>query len=308
MMMWVLLICAALIAAPLIIEATRKPTNAARRSAAPGSFVDLPQGMTHFKWTGPEQGRVVVCIHGLTTPSFVWRQIEQDLAQQGFRVLTYDHFGRGFSDRIGGAQNRAFFLRHLHDVLESQKIDQDVTLIGYSMGGAIATAYAAQNPNSTRQVVLLAPAGARPVIGSTLGRLIALPVIGTWIILACYPEMLRKGLRAEADHPTSVPGINQLQNQELDYRGFLPAVARSLRGILSESFQADHQALRHAAIPVMTIWGADDAVIPISSKDILSEWNPDMLHHVIEQTGHNVPYAQHETVMGHITPFLQADD
>ena len=117
-MMWVYLILAAVIASPLIIEATRKKMNDAARGDAPGQFAKLSGGVTHYQWRGPEGGPVAICIHGLTTPSFVYDGIAEGLSQIGFRVLTYDLYGRGYSDRPKGTQDIAFFRKQLSELLD----------------------------------------------------------------------------------------------------------------------------------------------------------------------------------------------
>ncbi|MEM7630581.1 MAG: alpha/beta hydrolase, partial [Pseudomonadota bacterium] len=72
-MIWVIVILLGLIAVPVTIEAMRTSMSEDRQQAAPGRIALLSQGRTHYEWLGPERGPVAVCIHGLTTPSFVWR-------------------------------------------------------------------------------------------------------------------------------------------------------------------------------------------------------------------------------------------
>ena len=109
-MLWFVLLVLALAALlPFADEWRRKPMNAAARTVARGDFADLSQGRTCYRWTGPLRGPVAVCVHGLTTPSQVWDSIAEGLAAQGFRVLTYDLYGRGFSDRPPGRQDAGFF-------------------------------------------------------------------------------------------------------------------------------------------------------------------------------------------------------
>ncbi|WP_319799768.1 alpha/beta fold hydrolase [Roseobacter weihaiensis] len=312
MLTWALILLAGVVAVPLVVEATRKPMNKKARLDAPGSFVTLSQGVTHYQWHAPETGvenrPVIVCIHGLTTPSFVWGSIAKGLAALGFRVLTYDLYGRGYSDRPRGVQDRGFFLRQLNDLLESQKVDDDIIVIGYSMGGAIAAAFAARQPQGIRQVVLLAPAGMQSVAAGTLRYVAGTPIIGLWLMLFRYPEILRKGLREEEHLPSSVPDITRLQNAELDYRGFVPAVHASLLDLLNDSFQPEHETLRQEQVPVLAIWGAADDVIPLSAKETLAGWNKDVQHHVIDGAGHGLPYTHTPQVLARIEAFLQPGD
>lgn len=296
-MMWVFLILAAIIATPLVIELNRRKMNGAARATAPGQFVELSNGVTHFNWHGPARGTMAVCIHGLTTPSFVWRGIARGLALMGFRVLTYDLYGRGYSDRPQGKQNAAFFVSQLQELLEHEAVDGQITLIGYSMGGAIATCYAAAHPDKVRQLVLLAPAGMGVVAGK-MGNFIArTPIIGDWLMLALYPGTLRKGIRAERGVPTSVPDIGTLQEAELDYKNFIPSVLASIRGFLPRPLRAEHEVLHEHGVPVLAIWGKDDEVIPLTAVDTLTEWNPDTHQEVIEGAGHGLTYTHTDQIL-----------
>jgi len=304
-MIWALLLLAGIAAAPFVIEALRRPMKDATRKTAPGTFVELSQGVTHYQWSGPAEGPVLVCIHGLTTPSFVWQGLRPALEQQGFRVLTYDLYGRGYSDRPKGVQNPAFFLQQLNDLLASQQVRTDITVIGYSMGGAIATLFAADRPQDIKRLILLAPAGMRPVGTGLFKAAVQNAYLGRWVMLTLYPFILRKGLRAEAHLPSSVPGINALQHAELTRRGFVPAVHSSLLGMLSNDLAAEHMLLANQHIPVMAIWGAEDDVIPLAAKDQLAEWNPNAAQRVIPDAGHGLTYTHEREIDALLAPFLK---
>lgn len=112
-----------------------KPMKGAARVDAPGGFAELPRGLTRYRWSGLLRGPVAVCARRLTTPGQAWEGIAEGLAAQGIRVLTYDLYGRGYSDRPAGRQDAESFCGQLEELLENQGIGEDVTLIGYSMGG-----------------------------------------------------------------------------------------------------------------------------------------------------------------------------
>ncbi len=299
-MIWAALAVALLVALPFVIEAARRPMTDAARTQAPGAFVTLSQGVTHYRWHGVGTGPVAVCVHGLTTPGFVWDGIAEGLVRLGFRVLVYDLYGRGFSDRPGGPQDHAFFQTQLSELLADQSVEEDITLIGYSMGGVIATQFAAQQPQRLRRLILLAPAGIEPVAAGLLALAARAPGLGRWLMLLRYPAMLRKGLRAEANQPSSVAGINARQAAELGWRGFVPAVHQSLRGILAKDMQAAHEQVRAARLPVLALWGEDDAVIPRRAAQTLGTWNPEVRTVVLSGAGHGLPYSHTSEVMAHV--------
>lgn len=297
----------AILAVPVIIELMRKPMNDRARADAPGSFATLSQGITHYQWIGPMRGPVAVCVHGLTTPSFVWQGLAAGLARMGYRVLIYDLYGRGYSDRVTGRQTKAFFLRQLDDLLANQQVDSDITLVGYSMGGAIATAFAADHPDRIRHLVLLAPAGMGTGTGAKglAGFIIRTPVIGNWLMLALFARQHRKSTEAERDLPGSVENIVDLQQNELRYRGFIPAVLLSLRGILSRPQMDEHKAIHRAGIPVLAIWGDCDKVIPLSSLGTLTQWSRHARQDTIQGAGHGLPYTHTDEVLRSLTNALR---
>ena len=106
------LIVMTILAAPFIIEWRRIPMDAQARADAPGEFASLSNGITHFQFHGPVDGPLVVCVHGLTTPSFVYEGLAKRLVERGHRVLVYDHYGRGYSEEISTFSASPFGLTH----------------------------------------------------------------------------------------------------------------------------------------------------------------------------------------------------
>lgn len=291
-----LLLLIVVAAAPFLREALRPKMNDAVRQSATGDFIKLSQGVTHYEWIGPVRGPVAVCIHGLTTPSAVWRGVAQGLSWMGYRVLIYDLFGRGYSDRPKGPQDVAFFQRQLNDLLESQDIRDDITVIGYSMGGAIATCFAAAQPGRVRQLILLAPAGMFSV-RTRLLKYIHIPLLGDWLMLAFYPRRHLAETEAERGLPSSVPDILDIQQNELRFQGFTPAVLASLRGLLSKPLETEHRTIHRAGVPVLAIWGQYDQVIPLKSLGKLAEWSRNARQEVVPGAGHGLVYTHTEAVI-----------
>lgn len=290
-------------AAPFGREALRKPPGDAARRSAPGAVADLPQGATFYRWRGPETGPVAVCVHGLTTPSQVWDNVAEALADMGYRVLTYDLYGRGLSATARGAQDAAFFTRQLHDLLTALKVNDDITLLGYSMGGMIAPTFAAAYPGRLRQLVLIAPAG----LGHDLGpatRLIAnTGSLGTWAMHALYPRSFRRACETERALPGNLVDI---QIAQLDRRGFVPAVLASLRGIMDWPMGKTHRTIAASGMPVLAIWGEADDIIPLSGRDTLAALNPQATHEVIPGADHALTYADSAAVIAALKRHLKA--
>lgn len=65
---------------------------------APGSFLDTEHGVTHYILEGPEQGKLVVLQHGIGGNTWTLQRVADDLVEQGYRVLRYDFYDRGYSE------------------------------------------------------------------------------------------------------------------------------------------------------------------------------------------------------------------
>ena len=305
-LLFVFLIVAGIAAYPFVREMMRKPMDASARANAPGEFATLSQGVTHYRWFGGSRGPIAVCVHGLTTPSFVWEGIAEGLVKQGFRVLTYDLYGRGYSDRPKGPQTREFFLQQLDDVLDRQGIKADITLLGYSMGGAIVTTFTSRSPERLRRLILLAPAGMGHELGRTARIVKERPLLGTWLMYASYPKQHRAGCEAERGLSSSVPQIVEQQLNEQGYQGWIGSVLSSLRGILDEVLEQDHRKLTREDVPVLAIWGEDDDVIPIAAMGQMAKWDRTAHHEVIDGAGHGLAYTHTPQVLAAIRDDLRA--
>lgn len=304
-MAWIWLIAALLLVLallPVALELRRKMPD---RTAAPGAFAHLASGVTHYQWIGPVRGPVAVAVHGQTTPSPAWYSVAEDLGRLGYRALVYDLYGRGYSDNPKGRQDEAHFVIQLTELLADQGIGEDITLLGYSMGGGIATRFAAQNPHRIKRLILFAAAGVHITEGRLSRFMRGTPVIGDWLFHMVALGAFRKQLRATLDDPTEVEGIARVQLAELDRRGFWPAVVSSSRGGFIEGLEAEHRQLADAGVPVVALWGELDDVIPISSVGQLAQWNRNARQEVIVGAGHGLPYTHGRECIGLLSGILR---
>ncbi|KAI0898280.1 alpha/beta-hydrolase [Annulohypoxylon nitens] len=133
--------------------------------AFPGARdVVTPYGNIRVYEFGPEDGRKVLFIHGISTSCMTLKDIATPLAEKGCRVMLFDLFGRGFSDAPGDVPyDTRLFVTQILLVLASSKLpwtgDNGLHVVGYSLGGGIAANFAATFPDMVETLILLAPAG-----------------------------------------------------------------------------------------------------------------------------------------------------
>jgi len=291
-MLWIVIFLVLLALVPWMLEAGRSVMTDAHRGDAPGDFVQLPQGITHYRWIGPVRGPVVIAIHGLSTPSPVWEALASRLGALGFRVLVYDLFGRGYSDTVAGPQDRDFFVTQLKDLVDYLELEDDLTLMGYSMGGAIATAFAAAHTGRLRRLVLVAPSGIEHD-ETRLDRIMrTVPGLGDWL----HGLLAAARLRKQEWSASRIDGMEVVQAAELDRKGYLPALLSSRRHMLAERQQEDHRKIGHDDLPVIAIWGRDDDIIPVRGVGTLAQWNRNVAQEVVEGAGHGVVHTHPDAV------------
>jgi pimeloyl-ACP methyl ester carboxylesterase len=277
------------VALPLIFEARRTPVTDLPDPADGGQHIVMSQGRTWYRLNGPANGPLVVLVHGLTTPSMVWTPLTTLLVARGFRVLSYDLYGRGLSDAVAGAQSLAFFQRQLSDLLKGLGVTTPFTLVGYSMGGSIATHFAEQTNGQVTQLVLLAPAGLQ-INDSAFGQICRrFPAIGDWLF-ATFGAVVMK-----AEGP--IGPLGQVLREQLQRRGYLAAVLSSRRGALAASQTETHRALAAQGPPVLAIWGGQDATIPLTALGQMAQANRSTVQEVVPDATHSLPFSHPHAVM-----------
>ncbi len=106
---------------------------------------------TRYEWVG--RGTDVVLIHGLGLSHAMWQWQMPRLAER-FRVLSYDLLGHGGSARPGGVYSMAGFVEQLQHLVDGLGIEH-FALVGFSLGGMIAPAYALAHADSVSALAVL---------------------------------------------------------------------------------------------------------------------------------------------------------
>jgi non-heme chloroperoxidase len=85
-------------------------------------------------------GKPIILIHGYPLSGASWEKQLPVLLSAGYRVITYDRRGFGKSSQPAEGYNYDTFAADLREVITQRKF-QDVTLVGFSMGGGEIARY-----------------------------------------------------------------------------------------------------------------------------------------------------------------------
>lgn len=278
--------------------------NDSTRSAFDGSFISLPNGITHYELANPQAENTIVLIHGFSVPSFIFDPTFRFLTESGFRVLRYDLFGRGFSDRPRTRYNIDLFIKQLYDLLDALRFTSPVNLIGLSMGGPVSATFTARHPERVKSLTLIDPSGARPVSLTPMLRLAKVPIVAETVFgLMGTDGMVRSAGRDFYD-PRLVDHFIGKYRVQMQYKGFKRALLSSIRNNMLGSFVKSYKQVGKLDKPVQLFWGRDDATVPFEHSNDLRAAMPNIEFHVFENCGHIPHYEKPDEVNPILLNFL----
>jgi len=302
----VVVVALILIALPFITgDLEKKELNDEIRKGLGLKLLQLADGMVNYNVSGPEKGEIVVLVHGNAAPYFSWDNNIKALTNAGFKVIRYDLYGFGYSDRPDVDYTRALYDRQLMELLEKLNIKTPVNLVGTSQGGSIAVYFAANHPEKVKKLALLSPfINILPM--KAIITLIKIPGIGDYLgrvlldrVNTSYPEKVFA-------NPKAIPEqYSENYTKQLSYKGFKRARLSNLRGDSLTDFTSQYKAVAKTKIPVLLTWGTADKVIMADSIANIKNAMPSVEYHEIEGGGHLVHYENPEPVNKILVNFLK---
>ncbi|NMB56038.1 MAG: alpha/beta hydrolase [Leptolinea sp.] len=274
------------------------------RAAIPGSFVKLSDGQTWYQLAGPVEGKPVIFLNGYSVPHYLWDHTFHPLAEAGFRVLRFDHFGRGWSDRPRVEFGPDLFDRQIIDLLSALEIKTPVNLVGSSMGGIVAGIFADRHPELVDRLVLIDPAGMMipPAFPKSL---LLIPLLGELILHLTGDRTLPAGMAEDLLYPERFPQYVADYLPQMRIAGFKRAILSTFRsGILFEQ-RSVYERQGKTNIPILLLWGRHDRTIPLEVGDKVHALLPHADWRVIEDAGHVPHYERPEVVNPMLVEFLQ---
>jgi acylglycerol lipase len=214
-------------------------------------------------WTAPEPRAAVVLAHGVSEHSGRYAHVGEALSARGYSLWALDHRGHG---RSGGG-------RAVIDDLEAALADLDRLvelageaprrkpyLLGHSMGGMLALAYAIRRQERLAGLLLSGPVAvleAASPLQRAASRLLSrvAPALGVYSIdsagVSRDPEVVRD---YDAD--------------PLNHHGKLPVRTVAEMAAEVETFPLSARAI---TIPVLIMQGGADPIVPVAGARMLAE-------------------------------------
>ncbi|HXG04133.1 MAG TPA: alpha/beta fold hydrolase [Candidatus Binatia bacterium] len=224
-------------------------------------------GLT-LHWIGGGRGPSVVFLHGLGGFAESWRPTMEALAGR-HTVLALDLPGFGRSAKPRGRYDLEFFAAAVHGFLDAMGIPQ-ATLVGHSLGGAVAVACALRRPSRVDRLALLGALVPGFYRLSLPYRVAVLPALGEGLALA-RSKRLYKAALSRCFYTPGRAHVDFLVEHAWTERTCMAARLAFLRTLrhCRDDLVARAPAYRRAIVtldlPVLFVHGRHDPVIPAAA-------------------------------------------
>lgn len=261
-----------------------KIINKTVRSESKGSFIKLNDGYTHYEISGNQNSQPIILVHGFSEPYYVWDQNYNYLVTAGFRVIRYDLYGRGLSDRPNAKYDASLYVRQLHELIGALHITKKITFIGVSMGGAVISEYYRKYPKTVNSIVLFDPAGI-PKPEPLIRKILKLPIIGNYVMRVFGNKILMPS-GDDFYRPNKFPNWDNLFKEQMQYKGFKQAILSTIRYFHFYRQTKNLVLIGKANTPVLLFWGKEDKIIPYRYHNSFIKLIPETKFYPINNAGH----------------------
>jgi pimeloyl-ACP methyl ester carboxylesterase len=248
----------------------------------------------------------VVLLHGWLLSHYMWRHVVGPLAQAGHAVIALDLPGFGESDRPPTASYRydaTAFSDTVLDTLDTLGVER-ASLVGSSLGGAIALVTAARHPDRVERLAVLGPV----VYSMNLppeGHAVRVPVVGQMLFrLALARKNIRAVMKKDIYFDPSLVTDDWVDYvwERVQRPGGVEAAHRALEVISNPDVV--RQSLGAVRAPTLIVWGEQDQVYPLASGRRLHGQLAGSELRVIPACGHAPAEEKPEELCAALLPYL----
>lgn len=251
-----------------------------------GAYATLPNGYRiHYLEAGPRDGHSapVVFLHGSGSGACGHSNFKGNypvIAEAGYRAIVPDLIGYGYSDKPDDVEYPlSFFVECVAQTLETIGVD-NYTLVGNSLGGAIAMGLALAHPERVSNLILMAPGGL-----NDLPDYMEMPGMAELFkVFGADEPITEAGMKdlfvnAFVFDPACVDDqlvherhqLMQLQNPQVIQTMQVPNMCEDLHNI---------------SCPTLALWGLDEQMMPESGILRLARGVPDCRTELVPRCGH----------------------
>lgn len=247
-----------------------------------GRYAQCPNGQRiHYLDQG--DGPVVVFLHGSGPGASGHSNFQgnyPDFVARGYRCLVPDLVGFGYSDKPDDVEYPlAFFVECLKQTLDSAGVTR-CTVVGNSLGGAVALGLALAHPELVTGLILMAPGGMSQreeyMQMPAMQRMFEIYMSEGGLTSKKMRELFEFGLVYDPRHVT-----DELIAQRMHIMALM-----NIQVMATMDIPYLPERLPELQCPVLTFWGANDQMMPDSGLLAVAKHCPNMKMIVLSECGH----------------------
>lgn len=241
-------------------------------------------------------GRRVVLVHGVGSYKESWDGVIDSMGER-FEALRLDLRGHGASARTPGPYSLEMFCADLHALVRHLKWDR-FDLVGFSLGGLIAQAYALAHPDQLRTLgIVSSVAGRTPEEQArALARSKSLAAVGPSTHLESSVERWFSDAFRERNPALVQERIERSRDMD-------PACFSASYEVLAHNDLIDQ--LHKIACPTIVMTGADDVGSTARMATLMGSRIPDADVHVLPLLRHSILIEAPAQVGGLLRDFFE---
>lgn len=252
--------------------------------------------IVHYRDEGRDNSKTLVLLHGFMQSLDVWSSYVLTYMHK-MRVVTIDLPGHGLTDTFAEVHTMDFMASIVKRVLDEVAVDQCV-MVGHSMGGYVALAFAERYPYNLRGLGLI---NSHALPDSEAQRAVRETVCCQVMEnRASYVVGFIPTLFSEANRTAFSQDIKDLSDQCLETR--TESIIAAQRGMMQRG--SGIATLGHLEVPVLFVYGKRDSRIPVelALSQTLIPAHAEIL--LMERAGHMSFIEEREYVKPRIANFV----
>jgi len=259
--------------------------------------------LRYLEW-GETNAPPILLLHGFSSTAMAWRGVGEALAPK-YHVVALDQRGHGASD--WDAQGRYTIGDFVSDAraLSQQLHLAPFVLVGHSMGGSIAYAYASTYPADVTRLVIedSAPRPAndpRPPMQRMQAPVFASRVEVAASVREALPLMREESVQERVD-------VYYVERSDgtWGFRADVEGVRNALVGSSERGYETMWRHVQNIQCPTLVIRaGQEPPGISPETVELLKTTNSRIEVVTVPEAGHNIHFAHFEAFMALLQPFL----
>ena len=233
------------------------------------TLLGLKDVKLHVTDTGGS-GEPIVLIHGWPLSSKSWFKQIPALTAAGFRVITYDRRGFGQSDKPLTGYSYDTLADDLAGIIDSLQLN-DVTLIGFSMGGGEVARYVAKHGESRLKRVVFASAVTPMMLktpGNPEGPLTPTKATSMTASLTANSDKFYDQFTKEFFSPNADGHVLVTEQERQDALAQCKEASKiaALEAMQSFGISDFRDDLKKISLPTLVIHGSADGIVPFEGS------------------------------------------